>query len=171
MLFATLKGIVVPLIVSLVPLAYHVAAPPVYVLRRKPGTNVFRPQSAEHPEDETFPALLLLRLVGPIFFINAAQIAHKIEPLVAQAQPRVVAVDLSGVLDLEYTALKMFVEATRRQRDSGVQVWLAGMNPGVLAVVQKSPLGDMLGRQGMHFNLEIAVARYLSAEAASGNSA
>jgi len=37
--------------------------------------------------------------------------------------------------------------------------------------VQKSPLGDMLGRQGMHFNLEIAVARYLSAEAASGNSA
>ena len=171
MLLGTLKGIVVAIIVSLVTLAYHVADPPVYVLRRKPGTNVFRPQSAEHPEDETFPALLLLRLVGPIFFINAAQIAHKIEPLVAQAQPRVVAVDLSGVLDLEYTALKMFVEATRRQRDSGVQVWLAGMNPGVLAVVQKSPLGDMLGRQGMHFNLEIAVARYLSAEAASGNSA
>jgi high affinity sulfate transporter 1 len=171
MLLGTLKGIVVAIIVSLVTLAYHVADPPVYVLRRKPGTNVFRPQSAEHPEDETFPALLLLRLVGPIFFINAAQIAHKIEPLVAQAQPRVVAVDLSGVLDLEYTALKMFVEATRRQRDSGVQVWLAGMNPGVLAVVQKSPLGDMLGRQGMHFNLEIAVATYLSAEAASGNSA
>jgi sulfate permease, SulP family len=171
LLLGTLKGIVVAIVVSLVTLAYHLADPPVYVLRRKPGTNVFRPQSAKHPEDESFPALLLLRLEGPVFFVNAAQIAHKIEPLVAQAQPRVVAVDLSGVLDLEYTALKMFVEATRRQRDRGVQVWLVGMNPGVLVVVQKSPLGDMLGRQGMHFNLEIAVARYLSAQSASGSSA
>src|SRR5215469_6218044 len=164
LLLGTLKGIVVAIIVSLVTLAYHVADPPVYVLRRKPGTNVFRPQSAEHPEDEIFPALLLLRLMGPIFFINAAHIAHKIEPLVAQAQPRVVAVDLSAVLDLEYTALKMFVEATRRERDRGVQVWLVGMNPQVLEVVQRSPLGEMLGRHGMHFNLEIAVARYLSAQ-------
>ena len=164
MLLGTLKGIVVAIIVSLVTLAYHVADPPVYVLRRKPGTNVFRPQSAEHPEDESFPALLLLRLEGPVFFVNAAQIAHKIEPLVAQSQPRVVAVDLSGVLDLEYTALKMFVEATKRQRDRGVEVWLVGMNPGVLLVVQRSPLGDMLGRPGMHFNLEIAVARHLSAQ-------
>lgn len=170
LLLGTLKGIIVAIVVSLVTLAYHVADPPVYVLRRKPGTNVFRPQSAEHPEDESFPALLLLRLEGPVFFVNAAQIAHKIEPLVAQAQPRVVAVDLSGVLDLEYTALKMFVEATKRQRDRGVQVWLVGMNPGVLVVVQRSPLGEMLGRQGMHFNLEIAVARYLGAQGASGSS-
>jgi hypothetical protein len=64
----------------------------------------------------------------------------------------------------------VFVEATRRQRDRGVQVWLVGMNPGVLVVVQKSPLGDMLGRQGMHFNMEIAVARYLSAQGAPGSS-
>jgi high affinity sulfate transporter 1 len=170
-LLGTLKGIIVAIIVSLVTLAYHVADPPVYVLRRKPGTNVFRPQSVEHPEDESFAALLLLRLEGPIFFVNAAQIAHKIEPLVMQAQPRVVAVDLSGVLDLEYTALKMFVEATRRQRDRGVQVWLVGMNPGVLAMVQKSPLKEMLGRQGMHFNLEIAVARYLCAQDPSGGAA
>ena len=122
------------------------------------------------PRMRVCPALLLLRLEGPVFFVNAAQIAHKIEPLVAQAQPRVVAVDLSGVLDLEYTALKMFAEATRRQRDRGVQVWLVGLNPGVFQMVQKSPLAEMLGREGMHFNLEIAVARYLSAQGASSSS-
>jgi anti-anti-sigma factor len=161
MLLGTLNGIIVAIVVSLITLAYHVADPPVYVLRRKPGTNVFRPQTAEHPEDESFPALLLLRLEGPVFFANAAQVAHKIEPLVKEAQPRVVAVDLTAVLDMEYTALKMFAEAAKRQRDSGVQVWLVGMNPGVLAIVQRSPLGKMLGREGMHFNLEIAVARFL----------
>jgi len=157
----TLKGIIVAIIVSLVTLAYQVADPPVYVLRRKPGTNVFRPQSPEHPDDESFPGLLLLRPEGPIFFANAAQIAHRIEPLVRDAQPKIVAVDASGVLDMEYTAVKMFSQLAKRQSQHGVQLWLIGMTPRVLAIVQRSPLGQLLGREGMHFNLEIAVARYL----------
>ena len=157
----TLKGIIVAIIVSLVTLAYQVADPPVYVLRRKPGTNVFRPQTPEHPDDESFPGLLLLRPEGPIFFANAAQIAHKIEPLVREAQPKVVAVEASGVLDMEYTAVKMFAQLAKRQSQHGVQLWLIGMTPRVLAIIQRSPLGQLLGREGMHFNLEIAVARYL----------
>ena len=161
-LIGTLKGIIVAIIVSLVTLACHIADPPVYVLRRKPGTNVFRPQSTEHPEDESFPGLLLLRPEGPIFFANAAQIAHKIEPLIAEAQPRIVAVDASGVLDLEYTALKMFAQVAERQSQHGVQLWLIGMNPEVLAIVQRSPLGQMLGRGGMYFNLEIAISNFLA---------
>jgi sulfate permease, SulP family len=161
----TLKGIIVAIIVSLVTLAYQVADPPVYVLRRKPGTNVFRPQSPEHPDDESFPGLLLLRPEGPIFFANAAQIAHKIEPLVRAAQPKVVAVEASGVLDMEYTAVKMFAQLAKRQSQHGVQLWLIGMTPRVLAIIQRSPLGQLLGREGMHFNLEIAVARYLDGAA------
>ncbi len=157
----TLKGIIVAIIVSLVTLAYQVADPPVYVLRRKRGTNVFRPQSAEHPDDESFPGLLLLRPEGPVFFANAAQIAHKIEPLVREAQPTVVAVDASGVLDIEYTAVKMFAQLAKRQSQRGVQLWLIGMTPRVLTIIQRSPLGQLLGREGMHFNLEIAVARYV----------
>src|ERR1700757_2439418 len=157
----TLKGIVVAIIVSLVTLAYQVADPPVYVLRRKPGTNVFRPESPEHPDDESFPGLLLLRPEGPIFFANAAQIAHKVEPLVREAQPKVVAVEASGVLDMEYTAMKMFAQLAKRQSQHGVELWLIGMTPRVLAIVQRSPLGQLLGPEAMHFNLEIAVARYM----------
>ena len=159
-LAGTLKGIVVAIIVSLVTLAHQVANPPVYVLRRKPGTNVFRPESPEHPEDESFPGLLLLRPEGPIFFANAAHVAHQIEPLIRRTQPTVVAVDASGVLDMEYTALKMFAQVAKTQSQQGVQLWLIGMNPRVLALVQRSPLGQMLRREGMFFNLEIAVARY-----------
>ena len=161
-LVGTLKGIIVAIIVSLVTLAYHIADPPVYVLRRKRGTNVFRPQSPEHPEDESFPGLLLLRPEGPIFFANAAQIAHKIEPLIREAQPRIVAVDASGVLDMEYTALKMFAQVAERQSQHGIQLWLIGMNPEVLAIVQRSPLGQMLRREGMYFNLEIAISHFLA---------
>ena len=64
MLLGTLRGILAAIIVSLVALAHQTANPPVYVLGRKPGTNVFRPRSPEHLDDESFPGLLMLRLEG-----------------------------------------------------------------------------------------------------------
>ena len=159
-LLGTLQGILVAIVVSLVALAYQVADPPLHVMGRKPGTNVFRPRSEEHPEDETFPGLLVVRPEGRMFFANAAQIGEKMRPLIAEAKPKVVALDLGGVFDLEYTALKMLTEAERRQRASGVLLWLVGLNPGVLMMVQHSPLGETLGRERMFFNLEQAVAKY-----------
>ena len=159
-LLGTLQGILVAIVVSLVALAYQVADPPLHVLGRKPGTNVFRPRSKEHPEDETFPGLLVLRPEGRIFFANAAHIGEKMKPLIAETKPKIVALDLGGVFDLEYTALKMLTEAEQRQRASGVLLWLVGLNPGVLTMVQHSPLGETLGRERMFFNLEQAVARY-----------
>ena|GEM_PF-3193384 len=157
----TLKGILVAIVVSLVAIAYQMANPPVYVLGRKPGSNVFRPRSDQHPEDETFPGLLLIRVEGRIFFGNAERIADRIRPLLADAKPGVVVLDLSRVPDLEYTALKMLTEAEKRQRQRGVTVWLAGLNPEVLATVRRSSLGEALGREKMFFNLELAVTKYL----------
>jgi len=156
----TLKGILVAILVSLVALAYQAADPPVRVLGRKPGTNVFRPRSKEHPEDDTFPGLLLLRPEGRIFFANAGRIGDKIMALVAEAKPKVVLIDLSSVFDLEYTALKRLAEGEARERQNGISLWLAALNPGVLVMVQRSPLGEVLGRERMFFNLEQAVAKY-----------
>jgi anti-anti-sigma factor len=164
-LLGTLQGILVAIIVSLVALAYQVADPPVHVLGRKPGTNVFRPRTPEHPEDETFPGLLIVRPEGRLFFANAERISQKIRPLIEAEKPRVVALDLEAVFDLEYTSLKMLIEAEKRQRENGVTLWLVGLNPGVLAMVQNSPLGETLGRERMFFDLEQAVAKYQSSSA------
>ena len=160
MLLGTLRGIVVAIIVSLIALAYQVSDPPVYALVRKPGTNVFRPRSDEHPEDESFAGLLLVRSEGRIFFANAQRVGHKLLALIAESKPKVIALDLGGVFDLEYTALKMLTEAESRMREQGVMLWLVGMNPGVFAMVNKSPLGRSLGPSRMFFNLEQAVAHF-----------
>ena len=53
-------------------------------------------------------------------------------------------------------------EGEKRQRDRGILLWLVGLNPGVLRMVQKSALGEALGREAMHFNLEVAVTKYLA---------
>ena len=159
-LFGTLRGILVAIILSLLALAYQVADPPVHVLVRKRGTNVFRPRSDEHPDDEAFPGLLLVHLEGRIFFANAERIGQKVRALIAEARPKVLALDLSAVFDLEYTALQMLTKAEKRGRDEGFTLWLVGLNPAVLTMIQRSPLGATLGRERMVFNEELAVARY-----------
>jgi hypothetical protein len=46
-----------------------------------------------------------------------------------------------------------------------VLLWLAGLNPGAHRMVQNSELGQVLGREVMHFNLEVAVAKHLDPSA------
>ncbi|AMO23457.1 SulP family inorganic anion transporter [Ramlibacter tataouinensis] len=159
-LLGTLQGIVVAIVVSLAAMAYQVSNPVVHLLGRKPGTNVFRPAAPGNPDDLRYPGLLLVRPEGRIFFANASRVGQQIVQLIAQEQPQVVALHLRGVFDLEYTALKMWTEAEQRLREAGVTVWLVGLNPGVLAMVRNSPLGEALGEHRMFHNLEQAVAHY-----------
>ena len=160
MLIGTLQGILVAIIVSLIALAQQAANPIVHVMRRKPGTNVFRRRAPEFPQDESFPGLLLLRVEGRVFFLNAERIGEQINRLIAETKPKVVAIDMSGIFDLEYSALKMLIQAEKRRREEGVMLWLTELTPEVYATVQRSPLGETLGRERMLHNLEIAVERY-----------
>ena len=97
LLLGTLQGIVVAIIISLLGLASQTAHPAVYVIARKPGADVLRPLSPEHPDDEQIPGLLLLRPEGRLFFVNAQYVAEQIRSLVKAHQPKVLALDLSRV--------------------------------------------------------------------------
>jgi sulfate permease, SulP family len=153
----TLPGILVAIILSMVSLLRQANDPAVYVLGRKPGTDVFRPRAPEHPEDEVAPGLLVLRPEGRIYFANAQRIADKVTALVHEAEPRSVVLDLSAVPDIEYTALKTITEMEASLRGSGRVLILAALNPAALGVVQRSPLGPLLGRERMFFTVHQAV--------------
>ena len=159
-LLGTLQGILVAVIVSLLALAQQAYDPPVHVIGRKRGTDVFRPRSDEHPDDESWPGLLIIRVEGRAFFVNAQRIGEKVTHLITTANPSVVILDGRALIDVEYTALKMLIEAEEKMRSRGVTLWLASLNPEVLTVVQHSPLGETLGRARMFFNLQSAVTHY-----------
>ena len=77
-LLGTLQGIALSIGVSLLALLARSTQPRISVLGRKPGTDVFRPNSPEHPEDETFPGLLLVRGEAAVGEVQAG--AFCIEP-------------------------------------------------------------------------------------------
>ncbi|HEX6019994.1 MAG TPA: SulP family inorganic anion transporter [Burkholderiaceae bacterium] len=159
-LLGTLQGIVIAVIASLLSLVYQAYSPPVYQLGRKPGTNVFRQLSDEHPDDETWPGLLLVRAEGRLFFANAQQVGASMLQLIEQTRARVVVLDCSAMLDIEFTALKLLIEAEQRLRQRGITLCLAGMNAETRAIVERSGLWDAMGRERLFFNLESAVATY-----------
>lgn len=160
LLFGTLKGIVVAIVVSLIGLSSQTAHPRVSVIGRKRGADVLRPLSPEHPDDETFDGLLIVRPEGRLFFVNAQDVADQINALVTQYEPRVLALDLSRVPDIEYSALQMLMARESRAADRGATMWLVGLNPSVLEVVRKAGLDERLGRDRLLFNARAAIARY-----------
>lgn len=167
LLLGTLQGIVVAIIISLLGLASQTAHPAVYVIGRKPGADVLRPLSPEHPNDEQIPGLLLLRPEGRLFFVNAQYVAEQIRSLVKAHQPKVLALDLSRVPDMEYSALQMLIEGDNRSGELGVEFWLVGLNPKVLEAVRHSGLAEQMGEARLLFNARAAIARYQQRAVAS----
>jgi len=168
LLLGTLKGIVVAIVVSMIGLASQTAHPRVSVIGRKRGADVLRPLSSEHPDDETFEGLLIVRPEGRLFFVNAQYVSDQIQSLIMRHQPRVVALDMSRVPDVEYSALQTLIEGERRWTEAGTVVWVAGMNPGVLEVARRAGLDRRLGRERMLFNARAAIERYQALLAGGG---
>jgi len=160
LLFGTLQGIVVAIIVSLIGLSSQTAHPRVSVIGRKRGTEVLRPLDSEHPDDETFAGLLIVRPEGRMFFVNAQYVGEEINRLIAQHKPRVLVLDMSRVPDIEYSALQSLIEGEKRMTERGIVVWLAGLNPGVLEVLRNTDLDERLGHERMLFNARAAIEHY-----------
>jgi MFS superfamily sulfate permease-like transporter len=160
MVLGTLKGILVAVLLSMASLLHLANNPPAHILGRKPGTNIFRPRTPEHPDDEGFPGLAILRTEGRMYFGNAPVLIEKIRALVEKQKPQVVLLDCGAIPGVEFTALKMLIEGEARMREEGVELWLAALNPEALEVIRRTPLAQTLGRDRMFFTVEEAVQAY-----------
>ena len=167
LVFGTLKGIVVAIIVSMIGLASQAAHPRVSVIGRKRGTDMLRPLDAEHPDDETFDGLLIVRPEGRLFFVNARIVGEHVDAYVKQYRPRVLVLDMSRVPDIEYSALQALQEGEARLSHGGITMWLAGLNPSVLEVVHRIGMDRRLGPDRMPFNARDAIERFLASPAAA----
>lgn len=160
-LIGTLEGILIAVAISIVTLLYQANHPPVYAVAWNREKAIFR-RAGDDERDETFPGLLMLRTEGRMNFANAANAGEKMQVLVARTQPRVIVLECSAIPDIEYTALTMLVEAEQKLSARGVSLWLAGVNPDMLKIIERSALGAALGRERMFFNLRQALEAYLA---------
>lgn len=163
----TLRGILVAVTLSVLVLFYQANRPPVYVVGRRRGTNVFEPALPDAVGVETFPGLLIIRTEGRIHFANSHRVGAEMWALVHSTNPKVIILDMRAVPDLEYTALKALTESEAKLRAAGVELWLSALTPRVQGVIARSPLGRTLDAGRIFPKLQLAVEQYLERQKAS----
>jgi len=159
-LIGTLEGILIAVAISVLTLGYQANHPPVYAVAWNREKEIFR-RAGDDASDEVFPGLLILRTEGRLTFANAANASEKMQALVAESQPKVIALECSAIPDIEYTALTMLADAEQRLRERGVSLWLVSINPDLLKIIDRSPLGAAVGLERRFFNLRQALEAWL----------
>ncbi len=161
MVLGTLKGILVAVAISLLMLMHQANHPPVYLLGRKKGTDIYRSLGL-YPQDEQIPGLMIVRTEGMLTFASMPCVADRFNALITGRQPKVLLFDLSAVPDIEYTALMQLEEAERKLSERGIPLWFAALNKRVLESIRRTSLGERLKDGRLFYTIEEAVQKYLT---------
>ena len=157
-----LAGVVVGVVLSLVWLVYVATRPPMPLLGRQAGTQVFRDLD-ENPADETFPGIAVLRLDGGLFFATAEALEDRIRALAEDGdRRRAVVLDLEGVNFIDSQGSAKVTEIHQLADADGVTLRLARIKPQVRAVLEADGVIDRIGADHIHGNVHRAVEAQLA---------
>ncbi|HTZ04149.1 MAG TPA: sulfate permease [Gaiellaceae bacterium] len=152
-----LAGVVIGVVLSLIWLVYVATRPPMPLLGREAGTDVYRDLD-EHPDDETDPGVAVVRLDGGLFFATAEALEDRIRALSDGATPlRLLVLDMEGVNFIDSQGASKITELRRLTESEGVVLRLARVKPQVLAVLRLDGIVDELGADHVHGNVHRAV--------------
>ncbi len=145
--FGMLEGIVIGAGFSLLLLAYRASKPKVDVLGRVPHTDVFA-SVERHPDYQTTPGTLVVRIDGGIFYANADAVKDRIDELVTTADPAItrLVVDLDNVASLDIAAMDMLEDLHETGEQNGYTVQAVGATATVRQLLHADGLDSLLLR-------------------------
>jgi high affinity sulfate transporter 1 len=159
-----LAGVAIGVALSLLWLVYVATRPPMPLLGREAGTQVYR-EIVEHPEDETFTGIDVLRLDGGLFFATTEALEERVRGLIDDARPpHAIVLDLEGVDFVDSQGSSKLTEILELAEDEGVTLRLARVKPHVVAVLRVDGFVDRLGADHIHGNVHRAVEAQLRGE-------
>ena len=156
-----LAGVVIGVALSLGWLVYVATRPPMPLLGRQAGTQVFRDLD-ENPADETFPGIAVLRMDGGLFFATTEALEERIRELAQDGDQRALVLDLEGVNFIDSQGAAKVTEIHELMKADGVTLRLAGVKPQVLAVLEADGIIDRIGADHVHGNIHLAVEAQLA---------
>ena len=156
-----LAGVVVGVVLSLGWLVYVATRPPMPLLGRQAGTQVFR-DLEENPADETFPGIAILRIDGGLFFATAEVLEERVRELVQDGHHRALVLDFEGVNFIDSQGAAKVTEIHELTKADGVTLRLARVKPQVFAVLQADGIINRIGAAHIHGNVHRAVEAQLA---------
>jgi sulfate permease, SulP family len=164
LLFGVLAGVMIGIGLSLVWLISVATRPPMPVLGRDPDTGFFR-ELDNHPEDQQFPGLVVVRLDGGLFFATSDALEDRVrEVALSTVDIDAIVLDCVAIdfVDSQGSAkLREIVELTDQ---AGVTLRLARVKPAVRELLRRDGVLDRIGHDRVHQSVAQAVAAQMAAE-------
>ena len=154
-----LPGLVIGVLSMLVLVVYHASKPHVSVLGRVTGVPDAYGDIGRHPDYQTVPGLLVLRLEAPLFYANASPVCDTVKRLAGSSEPapRAVILDFGPNADLDITSSDDLGELARTLRSAGIDLALAEVRQPVLASARRTGLLATIGEDHVHLTIDQAV--------------
>jgi SulP family sulfate permease len=165
LLVGVLAGVMVGIGLSLLWLISVATRPPMPLLGREAGTQVFR-ELDEHPEDERFPGVVVLRLDGGLFFATSDALEDRIREVALSASDiGGIVLDCEGIDFIDSQGSAKLREILELTEQAGVTLRLARVKPAVRELLRRDHVLDRIGGHRIHGNVHRAVeAQMLAAD-------
>jgi SulP family sulfate permease len=162
LIFGMLEGVLIGVIISLLVLIGRVSQSRLSLLGRVPESLRFD-DIREHPDYQTVPGLMLIRIDELLFFANATPISEEIEHLVASSEEplQAVLIDLELSDELDISSAVMLAELCRGLSENGIQLMLSRVSPEARALLDRSGVSELVGTENIYPRTLAAVAEFL----------
>ena len=157
-----LAGVIIGIGLSLIWLIFVATHPPMPVLAREPGTQVFR-ELDEHPGDKQFAGVTVLRLDGGLFFATADALEDRVREVALSAPgSTAIVLDCGGMDFIDSQGSAKMNEILNLTKQAGVTLRLARLKPPVHEVLERDGVLGRIGDDKIHGNVDHAVNAQLA---------
>jgi anti-anti-sigma factor len=165
LLVGVLAGVVIGLGLSLIWLISVATHPRMPLLGREPGTHVFR-ELDEHPSDEQYPGVVVLRLDGGLFFATSDALEDRVrEVALSTASITGIVLDCGGMDFIDSQGSAKMREILELTEQAAMTLRLARVKPDVRELLARDGVLDRIGEHNIHGNVDHAVEAQLAAQA------
>ena len=167
LVFGLLVGLAISVGLSLLAVVYRAYRPSYAVLGRAPGAvddEQFRYRGIEdHPDAETFPGLVILRVDGELFFANARWFRDVVRSLVRGQSPpvRELLVHAGAVPHIDTTAAEMLKGLIKELDEAGVTLAFARATTDLVHELQRNGITRMVDHDLFFDTVAAGVDAYL----------
>jgi SulP family sulfate permease len=163
LLVGVLAGVLIGIGLSLIWLISVATRPRMPVLGREPGTKVYR-DLADHPGDEQFSGVVVLRLDGGLFFATSDALEDRIRE-VALSSPDItgIVLDCEGMDFIDSQGSAKMREILEVTEQAGLTLRLARLKLAVRELLARDGVLELIGEENTHGNVDHAVEAQIAA--------
>jgi sulfate permease, SulP family len=161
-IFGILKGVILAAIASILLMLRSVSDPHVAFLGRIPGTIRYT-DIERHPDNETLPGLLLLRVEASLFYFNIDNIRNKVWAEIHRSEDslRIVIWDFSTTPYVDIAGARFIKRLFLDLKAKGISFKIAEAHAGVRDMLRAEELEELMGHISRKISMDDLVRESL----------